>query len=270
MAITRTERLLQRERAILVLGLSAMILLAWIYLLLGAGTGMSALHMTSWRVPLPLAETSTPAAWTPAQAVVALAMWWVMMIAMMLPSAAPVVLLYARVLRHHNRPEGSAGAMVPTASFAAGYLVVWLLFSAAAVCVQFVLEQARLLDAIMLWPTSRWFSGGLLIAAALYQLSPLKSACLGHCRSPVDWLARNWRKGRAGAFRMGAQHGAYCVGCCWALMLMLFAGGVMNIVWVAGLAGLVLVEKLTPWGRAISRWSAVALATAGIITLLSA
>ena len=270
MSTTLTERVLRRERAVIVAGLGAMVLLAWAYVLLGAGTGMSALHMSSWRLPLPGVEPHALPAWTPGRALVSLAMWWAMMIAMMVPSAAPVVLLYARVLRH-NRGGGTAGAaVVPTASFAAGYLAVWLLFSAAAVALQFALERAGLLDATMMWPTSRWLTGGLLMAAALYQLSPLKSACLGHCRSPVEWLARYWRSGRAGAFRMGAHHGAYCVGCCWALMLLLFAGGVMNLVWIAGLAGLVLVEKLTPWGTAIARWSALALGAAGTFLLLAA
>lgn len=270
MAITRTERLLKRERAIVILGLAAMVLLAWIYILLGAGTGMHALHMTSWRIPLAGGEASMPAVWTPVHALVSLAMWWVMMIAMMMPSAAPVILLYARVQRHGHAPGGSADAIVPTATFAAGYLTVWLLFSAAAVGVQFALERAGLVDAMTMWPRSRWLTGGLLLAAALYQLSPLKAVCLGHCRSPVEWLARNWRRGRWGAFRMGANHGAYCVGCCWALMLLLFAGGVMNLVWIAGLAGLVLLEKLTPWGPTLSGWSAFLFAAAGIYVLASA
>jgi predicted metal-binding membrane protein len=266
--LTLTERVLKRERVVIATGLGLMVLLAWVYLLLGAGTGMSALHMSSWRFPLPSSDASLPPAWTPAHVVVSLAMWWVMMIAMMVPSAAPVVLLYARVLRHNQARIDPAGALVPTASFAAGYLAVWLLFSGLAVALQLALERVGLLDAMALWPTSRWLAGGLLLAAALYQLSPLKSACLGHCRSPVEWLARHWRGGRAGAFRMGAQHGAYCLGCCWALMLLLFAGGVMNLVWIAALAGLVLVEKVTPWGSAISRWSAVALAAAGAMALL--
>ena len=134
--LTRTERVLKRERAVIATGLGTMVLLAWIYLLLGAGTGMSALHMTSWRFPQLTSEAPMPAAWTPAQALVSLAMWWVMMIAMMLPSAAAVVLLYARVLRHNQTRGDTAGAIVPTASFAAGYLAVWLLFSALAVAVQ--------------------------------------------------------------------------------------------------------------------------------------
>ena len=267
---TVTERLLRRERAIIAAGLGAMVVLGWVYLLLGAGTGMSPLHMTSWRLPLPSLEPTTQPDWTPAHVLVALAMWWVMMIAMMVPSAAPVVLLYARVLRHNRRGGAPGAAVVPTASFAAGYLAVWLLFSAAAVALQFALERAGLLDATMMWPTSRWLTGGLLLAAAAYQLSPLKTVCLGHCRSPVEWLARYWRSGRAGAFRMGAHHGAYCVGCCWALMLLLFAGGVMNLVWIAGLAGLVLVEKLTAWGAAVSRWSALALGAAGTVLLIAA
>jgi predicted metal-binding membrane protein len=269
-AVTLTERVLRRERAIIAAGLGAMVVLAWVYLLLRGGTGMSALHMTSWRFPLPAAEPTMAPDWTPAHVVVALAMWWVMMIAMMVPSAAPVVLLYARVLRHNAKAGDPAGAMVPTAAFAAGYLAAWLLFSAAAVAIQVTLERGGLLDAMMIWPTSRWLAGGLLLAAAAYQLSPLKTVCLGHCRSPVEWLARHWRNGRAGAFRMGAHHGAYCVGCCWALMLLLFAGGVMNVVWIAGLSGLVLAEKLTPWGTAVSRWSALALAAAGAFLLLGA
>ena len=268
MNITLAERLLRRERTVIAAGLGAMVLLAWVYLLLGAGTGMSALHMTSWRLDFPPAQSMPSADWTATRALVSLAMWWVMMIAMMVPSAAPVILLYARVLRHTQRRSANGDALVPTASFAAGYLAVWLLFSGAAVALQFALEGAGMLDAMMLWPTSRPLAAALLIVAALYQLSPFKSACLGHCRSPVEWLARHWRHGRAGALRMGAQHGAYCLGCCWTLMLLLFAGGLMNLVWIAGLAGLVLIEKLAPWGAPVSRWSSAALAAIAALVLL--
>jgi predicted metal-binding membrane protein len=178
---------------------------------------------------------------------------------MMVPSAAPVILLYARVFRHGQARGNVPGAVAPTAVFAAGYLACWFGFSALATALQFALERSGLVDGMMMWSTDRWLTAGLLVGAGLYQLSPLKTACLAQCRSPAEFLARHWRPGRRGAFRLGVVHGAYCLGCCWALMLLLFAAGIMNLVWIAGLSILVLIEKLAPFGAALTKPIAVLL-----------
>ena len=165
-----------------------------------------------------------------------IAMWWTMMVAMMTPSAAPTILLYARVHRHAVA-QGQAGQqLAPPAAFAVGYLLVWLGFSDRRRGAARGAGTRRPLSAMMMGSQSRWLSAGVLIAAGLYQLSPLKHACLAHCRAPAAFLARHWRPGASGALRLGVMHGAYCVGCCWVLMVLLFVGGVMNLVWIAGLA----------------------------------
>jgi predicted metal-binding membrane protein len=214
------------------------------------------------------AAMATPADWTGAYAFLMFGMWWVMMIAMMVPSAAPMILLYARVFRHGQARGQNPDALAPTAAFTLGYLVCWFAFSAVATALQFMLERSGLIDGMMMWSTERWLTAGLLVGAGLYQLSPLKTACLAQCRSPAEFLARNWRPGRLGAFRLGIVHGAYCVGCCWALMLLLFAAGIMNLVWIAGLAILVLVEKLAPFGAALTKPLAALLILGGAALLL--
>ena len=196
-----------------------------------------------------------------------LGMWWVMMIAMMVPSAAPMILLHARVARH-GQERGGVPGRASTAAFVAGYLACWLGFSAIATLLQFGLERFGLLDGMMMWPTERWLTAGLLIGAGLYQLSRLKTVCLTQCRSPAEFLARHWRPGRFGAFRLGVRHGAYCLGCCWALMLLLFAAGIMNLLWIAGLSILVLLEKLAPFGAALTKPLAVLLLFAGAALLV--
>ena len=139
-----------------------------------------------------------------------------------------------------------------------GYLMVWLAFSLAATLLQGLLQGSGAISQMMLWSETRWLSAGLLALAALYQVTPLKQVCLEHCRSPAEFLSRHWRPGHRGAFVMGLDHGAYCVGCCWALMLLLFVGGVMNLLWIAALALFVLLEKATPLGRA-SGWASATL-----------
>jgi predicted metal-binding membrane protein len=188
-----------------------------------------------------------------------------MMIAMMVPSAAPMILLYARVARDAPGRTAADTALGPSAAFAAGYLACWLIFSVLAVGLQFALERGGLIDGMMMRSTARSLTAGLLLAAGLYQLSPLKSACLDHCRSPAGFLARHRRPGSRGAFRLGVVHGAYCVGCCWVLMLLLFAAGIMNLVWIVGLAALVLIEKLAPFGAALRRPLGVLLAGTAIL-----
>ena len=169
-------------------------------------------------------------------------MWWAMMLAMMLPGATPAVLTFAALARRLDK-SGAAG--LDTAAFASGYVTVWTGFSAAATAVHLGLSRAFGFTGMMAL-TSTALGGAILVAAGLYQLSPLKSSCLSHCQSPLMYLARHWRKGAAGAFRMGLGHGLFCVGCCTMLMVLLFYGGVMEIVWIGGLAAYVLAEKLIP------------------------
>lgn len=184
-------------------------------------------------------------------------MWWVMMIGMMLPSAAPMTLTFATV----NRRRRELGTpYVPTAVFVAGYLLAWGAFSLVATAVQWALEHAALMSPGM--HLSSPLVGGLVfVAAGLYQLTPLKHACLRRCRSPLAFVLERWHEGTAGALRMGAEHGAYCLGCCALLMALLFVGGVMNLIWAAAIAAWVLVEKLLPAGEALAR-------AAGVIAIL--
>jgi predicted metal-binding membrane protein len=182
-------------------------------------------------------------------------MWAVMMAGMMLPSAAPGILLYGTLVRK-NAERGSALPAVWV--FVAGYLLAWTAFSAAAALLQAALKHFELLNAMMT-SSSRTLSAALLAAAGLYQLTPLKNRCLSKCREPLAFFMMHWRSGTAGALRMGLGHGAYCVGCCALLMLILFAVGVMNLAWVAALAAFVLVEKLLPAGRLTARLGGVIL-----------
>jgi predicted metal-binding membrane protein len=233
-----------------------MVLLSWCYILAGAGTRMSALHMsgipTAMHGPIALLQ---PLPWTVGYASIIFVMWWLMMIAMMLPSASPMILLFAALTR--SRHEAGAPYM-ETGLFASGYLAVWVGFSVFAVTLQWQLDRIALLSPMMV-TTSTALGALLLIGAGVWQFTPLKRACLRHCRSPAQFLTHHWRKGRAGAIRMGIRHGANCLGCCWMMMLLLFYGGIMNIYWIAGLAILVLVEKITPRGHWVTSLIGVAL-----------
>jgi len=264
---TVTEALLRRDRLVVYACLLLICLLSWYYLLAGAGTGMSTVAMTTWQFPPPV-YTSAGRNWPVLYWLIMFGMWWVMMIAMMVPSAAPMILLYARVQRHNGQRNGTADLAVPTAAFLLGYLLAWLGFSLVATSLQWLLERWGLVHGMMMWSTSPTLSAVFLLAAGCYQLSPLKRVCLNHCRSPAGFLAGHWRKGRQGALRMGLRHGLYCVGCCWFLMLLLFVGGIMNLVWIAGLAILVLLEKLLPAGIPVARGSAVLMLLCGAYLLL--
>ncbi len=266
--MTATEVLLRRDRWIVGVGTALICLLSWWYIVAGAGTGMSTIAMTTWQFPLPVPVGSATALWDVTYWIVMILMWWVMMIAMMVPSAAPTILLYARIYRHAQKKGQMDGSIIPTGTFMAGYLLAWLVFSLVATFLQWSFEQVGLLHAMMMWSTNSVLSGLFLLAAGIYQLSPLKRVCLHHCRSPADFLSRNWRKGRSGAMRMGLEHGLYCVGCCWFLMALLFVGGIMNLVWIAGLAVFVLVEKLIPYGYSIGRASGLLMIAAGGYVLL--
>ena len=246
-------RWLDRDRLILLTGLAIVIMMAWGWLLVGSGMEMSAVEMTAmagmdgWLMQ--------PAVWTPGYAILIFFMWWVMMVAMMLPSATPALLLFDRV-SHSDKSDTSPA--VRTALFGIGYIFVWGLFSAVATGIQWALESARLLSP-MLETSDRWLGAGILAAAGLWQLTPIKAACLRQCRSPLSFLTGHWRDGRLGALRMGVLHGAFCLGCCWFLMLLLFLGGVMNLYWIVGLAVFVLLEKTTRISHWLTRITGIAL-----------
>jgi len=264
------EGLLRRERAVTVAALAAVLAASWAYLLVGAGTRMPTAEMSSLDLALGRVDSGHPGAmaamgmptrWTASYALMMAVMWWIMMIAMMLPSAAPTILLYGAIVRRRsNHPRLSRAS----AAFAGGYLLAWAGFSVVAVALQWAFERQGVLSPMTLNSTNAAFAGGLLIFAGLYQLTPLKQACLRHCRGPVAFLTRNWRSGAGGAVGMGLQHGLFCVGCCWGLMAILFFGGIMNLYWIVGLAGIVLLEKLVPLGRPLS------LVTGGVLVLWGA
>src|SRR5665213_4434683 len=252
---TRLAWLLGRDRLIVAACLAAATALAWMLLwrmnMAAPGHAMAGMAMApniSW-------------AWFAG----AFGMWALMMVAMMLPSASPMILFYAKVAG--RSPPGS-GAVPPTLVFAGSYLIVWFLFSLLAAALQGLLIKLGVVSAAALSLGDRRVAGALLIAAGLYQVTPLKRVCLDRCRSPLSFVMRLWRPGWRGAVRLGVTHGAYCLGCCWMLMALLFVGGVMNLAWVAVLALIVLIEKLAPigaWGsRAVG---AVAVAAGGLLIL---
>lgn len=247
---TAAERILLHSPAVTVAGLAVLAGLAWLYLLTGAGIGSG--------------EGMDTMAVQPAWPMVA-GMWFAMMVAMMLPSAAPTVLLYARA--HRGSVPGKSPP--PTAAFLGGYLACWLGFSLLAAAAQGWLEASAMASPMTMALHGREARAGVLVLAGLYQLSPLKDACLGKCRSPAQLLSRHYRPGIAGAARIGLLHGAYCVGCCWLLMALLFVGGVMNLAWVAALTLLVAAEKLIPGGAWIGRIAGVAMIGWGAALLLA-
>ncbi len=195
-------------------------------------------------------------------------MWWVMMIAMMTPSAAPMILLYARATRHAQATGQLQQGAVPTAAFAGGYLMVWLGFSLLAAALQWALERigARIRrdDGV----DQRGRVGRHPDRRGPLPALPLEACVLEACRAPAEFLSRHWRPGASGALRMGLEHGAFCVGCCWILMALLFVGGIMNVLWIAALAILVLLEKVAPHGAWLSRATGVVLLAWGATTLV--
>jgi predicted metal-binding membrane protein len=263
---TPVEALLRRERLVVLAGLVAITGLAWWWVLIGAGTGMSALAMTTLVFPPP-ASASIGHEWTLGYAIIIFFMWWIMMIAMMTPSAAPTILLYARAHRHEVKLGRLRAVAAPTFAFMLGYLLAWLGFSVLATGAQWGLEQAGLVHSMLMWSVAPLFTGVLLLATGVYQLTPLKNVCLKQCRSPAQFLAENFRPGVLGAVRMGWKHGLFCLGCCWALMALLFAGGIMNLVWIAGLTIFVLLEKATAIGTWVARVGGVAMIGAGVLTI---
>jgi predicted metal-binding membrane protein len=250
---TALESVLKRDRLIVGAGLAGVAALGWAYILylawtvpamdMGADAGMARMHL-----------------WGATELALAFVMWAVMMVAMMVPSATPMILTFAainRVRRAHQRPFVSTGV------FLVGYVAVWGGFSLAA-----ALAQGGLHGASLLVPGTSsaipYVGGALLVAAGVFQWSRLKYVCLTACRTPANFLASEWREGTGGALVMGLRHGVYCLGCCWLLMALLFVLGVMNLLWVAALAAFVLAEKVAPGGIWISRVTGVVLAAWGV------
>jgi predicted metal-binding membrane protein len=264
------EGLLSRDRLIVIAAIVGAATVSACFILAGGGTGMSAIDMSIDTGPAGALIAGTPdwiepVSWSTGYAAVIFVMWWLMMVAMMVPSATPVVLLYGAL----NRDRGAWGAL----EFLSGYLAAWAGFSwagfsVAATAVQGLLSASGLISAMYMNLAATYLAAAVLIGAGLYQLTPMKAACLDYCRSPVEALTHHRRTGRAAAFRMGLVLGGYCLGCCWALMALLFVGGVMNIWWIAGITLYVAVEKLVPGGKRVARLMSAVLIVAGLALLI--
>src|SRR6185312_12373270 len=240
----KMESILKRDRLIVLAALTAMTLLAWGYMVREA-RGMTLTGACCCAGMSMSGPDISP--WSPATLAPLFLMWTEMMVAMMLPSAAPMILTFAHVQRNRREQERP---FVATGVFVLGYLAVWTGFSAIAAVMQWVLHAKALLSPMMV-STSPWLGGALLIAAGVFQWTPLKNACLRVCCSPLNFLLTDWREGKWGAFAMGLKHGVKCAGCCWFLMLLLFVAGVMNVWWIAILTALVLIEKGAPRGKGV-------------------
>jgi predicted metal-binding membrane protein len=239
------ERLVRRDRLVIGCALAIITLLAWIYLIRMAASMQGAADEAAMHAAMGMTMDSP---WALADIWMLFVMWSVMMAGMMLPSAAPVIMLVVGTYRR----RGGSSARVAAVFFIVGYLAAWTGFSALATLLQTYLHQISLLSGYMR-ANSLWLAGGIFLVAGIYQWLPWKAACLSHCQSPIQFLSAHWREGTGGGFRMGLHHGLFCVGCCWALMLLLFAAGVMNLLWVAAIAAFVLAEKILPRSEWIGR-----------------
>ena len=243
----------QRDRYLIISSLAALVALAWAYLL------VLDLNMRD----LPNMVTGIHP-WTPTDFVMMFVMWAVMMFAMMVPSAMRSVLIYARIVA---RQESQNPLVSPSLVFVFGYIVIWTLFSVLATALQWAMEMAALLSPMMV-TTSSSLGAALLVAAGIYQLTPLKDICLKHCQSPVLFMVTHYQKGMRGAFQLGLSHGAYCLGCCWLLMGLLFVGGVMNLIWILAISMFVLLEKLLPPQIRSTRITSLIMIAAGSVYLV--
>lgn len=229
------------DRLLVICGLAGIVAVSWAYLVIEVGRMGGVPGDMAMMVELRPRDATGLA--------LLFLMWAVMMVAMMLPSALPMILVQAAVARKTETGHSFAESI---GTFAAGYIVVWTLFSIAATLIQAYLEHLALLSPMMV-SKSPQLGGLILVAAGVYQMTPVKDVCLKHCKAPFAFIADYWRPGIGGAFRMGLHHGLFCVGCCWVLMALLFVGGVMNILWLAGIAGFVLLEKIAPLGAKAGR-----------------
>ena len=252
-AWTALEGLLKRDRLLVLSGVTALAALAWAY--------MVYLALNNNAMGMAMAQLGS---WTATDFALMFLMWAVMMTGMMVPTAAPMILLFATVNRRSRQQQRP---FVSTGVFLSGYVLVWCGFAVVATVGNWALHANSLLDSMMGESTSAYLGGGLLIVAGAFQWSRLKYACLTHCRSPLSFLMTDWREGSRGALNMGLRHGTYCVGCCWILMGLLFVLGVMNLLWIAALAGFVLLEKVLPFGRVGGRIAGGAMALSGLVSL---
>jgi predicted metal-binding membrane protein len=261
------ERVLSRDRWIIGGCVALVAGLAWLWLW-RQWSAMGGVDDSMAGMDMPGMDMSGATMASPADALAylttAFAMWLLMMVAMMLPSATPMILLYGRLARG-ARAQGAA--MAPTAIFAGVYLAVWGGFSALAALAQWLLVRSGAVSELSLALGDRRVGGALLIAAGLYQATPLKRACLDACRSPLSFLMRLWRPGWAGAARLGFAHGVYCLGCCALLMVLLFVFGVMNLIWIAALSLFVLIEKVLPAGPRIRIGAAIIAVIVGLVMI---
>jgi predicted metal-binding membrane protein len=261
------EALLRRDKYVVLAALLALTALAWSYLLWLSGHMAATGDMAMGNMSMDGMAMGTAPALTPwaTELVLACIMWTVMMVGMMTPSVAPVVLLYARVARH---AASNGKPFAATGWFAGGYFLAWTGFAIVAAASQMALRSLALLTP-GLASANHVFGGAILIVAGAYQWSPVKNACLGFCRTPLVFIQRHggFKASAVGSLGLGLRHGFYCIGCCWALMLLLFVGGVMNILWVAGLAVLVLLEKLPTRGRLLSRATGSLLIAGGLFLI---
>jgi predicted metal-binding membrane protein len=275
MADAALERLLQRDRLIILSALGMIAAIAWGYILwLAAHPSMPGMNMAAPSamrqisglgsmpsMPAPSMTNPKFAAWSPAEFGFMFVMWGAMMIGMMTPSAAPMILVYARV----GRQAAERGTpLAATSWFAGGYLLAWIAFALVATAAQAWLSGGAAMSPQMRL-AQNWVGGTILIIAGLYQWMPLKDRCLVHCRAPLSFIQQHggFKRDGLGSLRLGLEHGAYCIGCCWLLMALLFVGGVMNLLWVAGLTFLVLGEKIVPMGRALARAAGAAMVAWG-------
>jgi predicted metal-binding membrane protein len=259
------ETILQRERLLTGGCLAAIVVAAWLYLLheRAAMGAMAQMDMPGMNMPgMVMPGASMPESHQAALPAIFLlfVMWTIMMVGMMVPSASPMIMAFFTL---NERRRIAARPFVPVSIFISGYLAVWAAFSAVAAVAQWRLHEAALLSPAMR-SISPVLSGAVLVSAGVFQWTPLKRICLAMCRSPLSFLMREWREGSAGAFVMGLRHGAYCVGCCWVLMALLFVAGVMNLLWVAVIALFVMAEKTLPKGELLAQLAGAALVIAGI------
>ena len=244
---TFTEKVLRRDRSVVLVGLGLVMLVSWAYMFYLARDMANMMNMGNTGMGM---EAAMPILqpWGPVDYLLMFIMWSVMMFAMMTPSAAPMVLTYTKITR---QKQAAFKPVLGTVVFYFGYLLIWMAFSVVATLAQGGLHAATLLSPMM-ETTSPVLGGIILIAAGVFQFTPLKYACLSHCRTPLGYFMTEWREGKWGTLVMGIRHGAYCVGCCWLLMALLFVAGVMNLVWIAVIAAYVLAEKLIPGGHKLS------------------
>ncbi|PRY22572.1 putative metal-binding membrane protein [Aliiruegeria haliotis] len=262
--VSVVERFLKRDRMLLGLLIGLLFVLAGIYTIVGVGMNMSALEMTAMRGMRDMAGPRTPGDWSLAYAGLVFLMWWVMMIAMMLPSIAPMVLLHSALARRCGRGQSTAATSL---MFLCGYLAGWGGFALAATIAQWAMEWGGMVSPSMMTLIESVPGGVVLIAAGIFQFTSLKETCLEHCRSPVRFLTERGRAGAGGAFRMGVEHGSFCVTCCWGLMALLFVGGIMNLFWIVGLAAFVALERLSPVGPRLSRYAGAVLVIWGCLVI---